>query len=296
MSRILLWLSAWLVTVPAAAMTQHFEAPYDEAAWQVQAGGGECRLVQKIPFYGRAEFYQADGQPLAFRLYVNRLPERIAVAHILSVPPPWKHDARPRDLGRARLLASLNPLEFERALALRLLYELQEGMYPAIRYRDLADGRDQVEVLLSSLRIRDALPRFQRCVAGLIQLDFDILKEHVLHFETDSYLLDYRQRRILDRFIRDYRRMRGRGVERIVLGGHADERGTDRYNDRLSLRRALEVKKYLVRRGIPASRIEVHAYGERWPVRKGHDRRSWAANRRVTVWFARRPAALARRD
>lgn len=286
---------AMLVAAPAWAMRQHFEAPYDEAAWKVQAGAGSCRLTHDIPFYGQAEFHQADGQPLAFRLHVERLPERLEVARVRSVPPPWKHGVPIRDLGEFRLLSSLDPLEFERALALRLLYELQAGMYPTISYRDLADGRDEVEVLLSSLRIRDALPEFQRCVAGLIQLDFDILKEHVLHFETDSYMLDYRQRRILDRFIRDWHRMRKKGAQKIVLGGHADERGTEAYNHSLSLKRALAVRKYLVRRGIPAKLIEVHAYGERWPVRKGHDKASWAANRRVTVWFARRPEALARR-
>ena len=72
----------------------------------------------------------------------------------------------------------------------------------------------------------------------------------------------------------------------IILGGHADERGTVQYNLKLSARRAETVKKYLLLSGVDASKIIVYAYGKEHPVRLGHDESAWWYNRRVdiTLW------------
>jgi peptidoglycan-associated lipoprotein len=69
----------------------------------------------------------------------------------------------------------------------------------------------------------------------------------------------------------------------VVLGGHADERGTKEYNIKLSARRAETVKKYFVSKGIAADRIIVYAYGEEYPAAKGHNESAWSLNRRVDI-------------
>ncbi len=48
----------------------------------------------------------------------------------------------------------------------------------------------------------------------------------------------------------------------IELGSHTDCRGTDAYNDRLSQRRAESAVKYIISRGVAASRIKAKGYGE----------------------------------
>ncbi len=52
------------------------------------------------------------------------------------------------------------------------------------------------------------------------------------------------------------------------LRAHTDAKGNDSYNDRLSKNRANEARKYLIRRGIPASRIRIETYGEHNPIAK----------------------------
>ena len=74
----------------------------------------------------------------------------------------------------------------------------------------------------------------------------------------------------------------------ILLGGHADERGTIEYNLDLSERRTIAIKKYLVEKGIDPNRITIYAYGKEFPLEKGHNESSWWHNRRVDimVWEA----------
>jgi outer membrane protein OmpA-like peptidoglycan-associated protein len=69
----------------------------------------------------------------------------------------------------------------------------------------------------------------------------------------------------------------------IILGGHADERGPNDYNLKLSARRAETIKHYLVLSGIPARRIITYAYGETSPKSLGHNEKSWQFNRRVDI-------------
>jgi peptidoglycan-associated lipoprotein len=72
----------------------------------------------------------------------------------------------------------------------------------------------------------------------------------------------------------------------VVLDGHADERGTKEYNVALAGRRAETVKKFLVENGFDPHKITINAYGEDYPVKKGHNESSWWYNRRVdiSVW------------
>ena len=75
-------------------------------------------------------------------------------------------------------------------------------------------------------------------------------------------------------------------VDRIMLSdgvvdieGHADQQGTDAHNQALSHRRALAVKAWLIKQGVPAERLRVKAYGEDVKLSKSAASK---LNRRVT--------------
>ncbi|MDC9720281.1 MAG: peptidoglycan-associated lipoprotein Pal [Gammaproteobacteria bacterium] len=72
---------------------------------------------------------------------------------------------------------------------------------------------------------------------------------------------------------------------RIVLEGHADERGTREYNIALGERRGNAVSRYLVVQGVSVDSIEVVSFGEERPVNAGHDSASWSENRRVEIRY-----------
>jgi OmpA-OmpF porin, OOP family len=58
-------------------------------------------------------------------------------------------------------------------------------------------------------------------------------------------------------------------LEVVVATGYTDRIGSDKYNDRLSLRRAQAVKAYLVSKGIEANRVYTEGKGKRDPVTGG---------------------------
>ena len=77
---------------------------------------------------------------------------------------------------------------------------------------------------------------------------------------------------------------RGRsGPAASSLRGHSDPVGVPAHNIDLAERRALVVKRYLVRRGAPADRIAVEAVGAADPADPRHTIAAWARNRRVEV-------------
>ena len=71
--------------------------------------------------------------------------------------------------------------------------------------------------------------------------------------------------------------------EKLVLAGHADERGTKEYNEELAMERAEAVKAYLVKEGIPAERLMTISYGESVPQVDAQTKRAYRLNRRVTL-------------
>lgn len=67
----------------------------------------------------------------------------------------------------------------------------------------------------------------------------------------------------------------------VEVQGHTDDRGNDAYNLDLSDRRAKQVVKYLVGRGVAADRLSARGYGESQPIESNKTKRGRGANRRV---------------
>jgi OOP family OmpA-OmpF porin len=75
----------------------------------------------------------------------------------------------------------------------------------------------------------------------------------------------------------------GDRVTAVDLVGHTDSVGSDAYNQRLSERRAMAVKEYLISRGVSPSVIAARGAGESQPVASNATAAGRAQNRRVDV-------------
>ena len=69
--------------------------------------------------------------------------------------------------------------------------------------------------------------------------------------------------------------------ELVYVEGHADSRGDDNYNLRLSQRRVESVVAALVERGVEAKRLKAKGYGEYCPLDNAENEGAWQKNRRV---------------
>jgi outer membrane protein OmpA-like peptidoglycan-associated protein len=76
----------------------------------------------------------------------------------------------------------------------------------------------------------------------------------------------------------------------LTIEGHTDAQGPDAYNEELSLRRAEQVRDFLVSRGVPPDRISVRGLGEYRPVASNSTPVGRANNRRVEIVLQRAPA------
>ena len=72
---------------------------------------------------------------------------------------------------------------------------------------------------------------------------------------------------------------------RVVVVGHADSVGSDRYNCRLGLKRAQAVADWFVAHGVARERIAIGSRGKREPVADNQSEIGRARNRRAAVWI-----------
>jgi peptidoglycan-associated lipoprotein len=98
-----------------------------------------------------------------------------------------------------------------------------------------------------------------------------------IHFDFDKYVLTPQAMMILDdkaAYLREHA-----GV-RVLVEGHADDRGSNEYNLALGDRRANSAKNYLVKSGVAESRITTISYGEEQPLCMQQSESCWYRNRR----------------
>ena len=105
----------------------------------------------------------------------------------------------------------------------------------------------------------------------------EILADRV-HFAYDRANISVATAPILDRAAS---LLRGNPALSVIVEGHADERGGDAYNLKLSQRRADAVRAYLVAAGVEAARLKTTALGKSKPEIKAENIEGHALNRRV---------------
>jgi OOP family OmpA-OmpF porin len=101
-----------------------------------------------------------------------------------------------------------------------------------------------------------------------------------LLFDFDKSVIKSKYYKELDDVVRVLKENSYLNVE---IQGHTCNIGTDRYNQRLSERRAKAVKDYFIKKGIPKERLTSIGYGEKKPAFSNKTRDGRRQNRRVEL-------------
>lgn len=110
----------------------------------------------------------------------------------------------------------------------------------------------------------------------------DLLAKRRVYFAFDSSSVDDENRAIVEAHAAY---LAANKNVKVVLEGHADERGSREYNLALGERRAQAVERMVKALGVGADRIKTVSYGEEKAVAQDHTEAAWALNRRVEIIY-----------
>jgi peptidoglycan-associated lipoprotein len=99
-----------------------------------------------------------------------------------------------------------------------------------------------------------------------------------IHFDFDKYDIMEADRPTLQEIAAILKKHKSL---RIIIEGHADDRGTNEYNLGLGDRRAQGAKAYLMSLGVTSQRVDTVSYGEEKPLCTEQTEDCWGRNRRA---------------
>ncbi len=110
-----------------------------------------------------------------------------------------------------------------------------------------------------------------------------LLQQRIFHFAFDDSSLraeDFVTLRAHARYLNAHPR------QRLLIAGHADERGSREYNIALGERRAMAVRQFLEAEGVRPMQTDVVSYGEEVPLNPAQTEAARAENRRAQLYYS----------
>jgi len=106
--------------------------------------------------------------------------------------------------------------------------------------------------------------------------------EHIIYFSFDVSNVSDEYSEILNAHAEF---LNANSDVKVLIEGHADERGTPEYNIALSERRAKAVVTYLENMGVSSNQLSIVSYGEEKPMVKDRSEEAFSKNRRAVIVY-----------
>lgn len=275
----------WLAVSSVVAQAVDFEADIGESIWESNSSIFECRLEHRIPFFGRAVFFQRAGELQRFQMESETPRLQSGQALLESITPMWKSESATRDLGYVDVVRGGRPVRLGAQLSQRLLAELHEGMQVTFTRRPWYGGEESARVIMSSVNFRPGYLDYLECLQHLLPVNFSQIERSAIYFGSSNEALLPTEVAKIDNIGTFFKA--DPSISAFYVDGHTDSVGARQENFELSRERAEMIMKFLVSRGIPEERIITRWHGERYPVASNQTREGRAQNRRVTIRLVR---------
>ena len=127
----------------------------------------------------------------------------------------------------------------------------------------------------------DPMSTTKQMPSSLKELESKVTKAgklYMVHFDFDKYMIKDEYK---GRLRENAKWLKNNTGVKVIIEGHADERGENEYNLALGDKRATSVKRYLKALGVRTSNLATISYGEEKPLNEDHNDVAWAKNRRA---------------
>ncbi len=276
------WLALLLLPITAwGAGDRVYMTDIHRSDWQFSGDKLYCEMSHEIKDYGVAHFVQKAGGYLSLYVDVKRAAIKNSSAKILETLPAWVPGHADPFTEQIRTTRGSQPFRLDHQQSAWMLNTLESGRFGSFVYQDWDTSRYRVRVSLNTVKFQTAFGKFRACTNQLLKYTFDDIRHLDIRFKSDAYTLTKKYRKSLDRII-EYLKLSSEPIN-IKIYGHTDSIHTRRYNHFLSKRRANAVYNYLVKSGVPKSRLKKRVYGERKPLATNRTLAGRAKNRRVEL-------------
>ena len=111
------------------------------------------------------------------------------------------------------------------------------------------------------------------------------INKKVILIEKPIVFFDFNKTNVKDKYkalIKEIAKyMKKRKNTYIILKGYTDNVGSQKYNFNLALQRVNNVKKLLIKEGVPKNRIVIYSFGKKYPLNNQEQK----LNRRVEIFI-----------
>lgn len=260
-----------------------FRASVDEVRWEIEASPFVCRLSQPIPSFGEAVFEQEAGEGVEFLLLPAQTQQLSGRARLVAEAAPWSPGHIPRSIGETSI--TQGQIRVRGQQATQMLAALHEGLMPTFSANRWYGTAQTVSVGIMSVNFQSAYQDYLECLTGLLPVNYRQIARTAVLFPSTEHQLSDATRARLD-LIAQYV-LTDDTVQQIFVDGHTDNDGRRLLLRDLSKRRADEVTRYLVSRGVSEDVIITRFHGDRYPVVTNDTPENRTRNRRVTIRLER---------
>jgi len=159
-----------LLLLSASSFADYYQAPMQEANWEVNRTKTACFLRQSISQYGVAEFVQRAGEQLRFSVQEQRHKALVMKASLKAMPAPWIHGQAPSVDHQVYLDSSTNIADYGRLsvygnTAESMIDALLQGQYPTFIYHRDASvlNMEETRVAVSAIHFSERYREFAEC-------------------------------------------------------------------------------------------------------------------------------------
>lgn len=279
--RVATVLAVWSLWISSSFATVHSNF-LDNGAWQANTSVFSCRMVHSVPFYGDAVFETRAGESSRFYLQGDVSQLRRGGAALVARSPVWAEQPRRVELGLVEVKQRPRAVELASRDTERMLTELYGGLELVFTRDAWYGGESPAQIAITTVGFRSAYERYRGCLAGLLPANFEQIKRTAVYFDSGQQEeISPSELRKLDNIVAYVKA--DPSVREFFIDGHTDSVGTRESNLVLAEKRAEEVARYLVIKGVPEDAIISRWHGERYPVASNEDVDGRAKNRRVTI-------------